>query len=260
MAFIPPMIAAVTSAVSSAGAALGIGSATAGVAAGTGVIGTGIAGASSLAGVSAATAAGISTGLAGGFSAATLAAYGIPVAAAATPWLSVAGVATSVIGTGVQMAAQAQAAEASRRAAMANKAIAEQNAQIAKQNASIAGQSGAQQAAIQSQKTRALAGSMKANMGAAGIDINTGSAYDVLQSNRELGHLDALTVRSNAAREAYGYKTQEINYLNEGAVRGSEAENAEASGVVNAAGTFLGGLGDATDKYYRYKLSGGLSG
>lgn len=218
---------------------------TAGAAAGTtAVIGTGIAGASTLAAATVPAIAGISTA-------------SVPLAAA-TPWLADIGLGTSLLGgvTGAVGAyTQGKAAAAS---AKYNAAVASDNALQAKSNSVLAAQSGEAQAGIQEQKTRANVGSILANQGASNIDVNSGSNVDVRSSASELGELNALTVKSNAAREAYGYQVQGVGFQNQGALDKAEASNDTSAGTINAASTFLGGAGSAAGNYAKYQLSSGF--
>lgn len=265
MAFVIPAIAAAGAAIgtaaSSAGAAVGIGSAAAGTAASVG-------GAATLAAVPvAADAIGTGAGIAGG-----IAAGALPAAATVGGTIGATGTAAS-IGSGVlgnlSLASSALgalsgglgtyiSAQASSKAAKFNAQVASENSKAAKQNAAIAGQAGAEQAAVTSQKTKALVGSMISNEGASGVDVNSGSALESRISATEVGDLDTLTVRSNATKEAYGYKTQSENFENESNLDKLEAESASTGGEIGTASTFLGGIGDVGTNWYKYQLSGGF--
>lgn len=86
--------------------------------------------------------------------------------------------------------------------------IARNNAQLARWNANQAMAAGEARAEQQGFRTRAQVGSIRARQAGAGIDPNSGSAADVRASAAALGTLDALTIRSNAARQAYGYEVK----------------------------------------------------
>lgn len=150
--------------------------------------------------------------------------------------------------------------QAQSDAAKFNATVAKQNAGISRENAAIAGQAGSEQAWMVGQKTRALTGGEQANQAASGVDVNSGSAVDVRASSTELGMLDALTVRSNAAREAYGYKQQATSQEEQSTLDTFEAKNAMSAGELNAANTFLGSAGSAADNFAKYQLAGGFSG
>jgi hypothetical protein len=87
-----------------------------------------------------------------------------------------------------------------------------------------------------------------AKMGAAGIDLGVGSATDLLADTAMMGELDALTIRSNAQREAYGHGVQAQNYLSQG-------ELARSQGTYGAIGTLLTTAGSAAGAWG--KMGGG---
>lgn len=153
---------------------------------------------------------------------------------------TVATIASTVVGTiGSVMSGEAQSAAASY------------NAKIQQQNAKWASEAGDQQAAIESQKTRARVGEIKAAQGANNIEVDSGSAPDVRSSASELGELSALTIRSNAAKQAYGYQAQaNLDQQN--------AQMSEMAGMVGGLGTLIGGAGQAATNWENWSLSGGL--
>lgn len=191
-------------------------------------------------------------------------AAGLGAAASTAPaWLSTvetASLASSAVGglTGAYGAYQSGQAQAN--AAKYNAAVESQNAAISTTNAQIAGQAGAAQAGIQGQKNKATLGAITANQGASGIDLNSGSDIAVRSSARELGELDALSIRSNAARQAYGYENQAVSQQAQSTLSDFEAKNDQQAGQLNAASTFLGSAGSAASNFARYQLNGGFTG
>lgn len=153
-----------------------------------------------------------------------------------------------------------QTGQAEKASALYNAKAALQNAQMAKTNAGLASEAGATQANMSEQRTRATVGAIKANQAASGVDVNSGSAVDVRSSAAELGELDALTVRSNATKEAYGYQTQAHNFETQSGLDKFEAANDATAGMINASSTFLGGAGNAANEYVNYRMAGGFSG
>ena len=115
------------------------------------------------------------------------------------------------IGTLMGAMGALQTGSATAAADKYNAAIATLNSGIAKQNATWAANAGDVQAGISSEAGRVNLGSMKANMGASGVDINSGSHVDVLASQAAKNQFDAMTIRSNAARAAYGYEVQSVS-------------------------------------------------
>lgn len=69
---------------------------------------------------------------------------------------------------------------------------------------------------------------------ASGVGLS-GSPADVLASSEENAELDALTVRNNAALDAWGYRTKASQFR-------YGAANERAAGASAVAGTILGGI------------------
>jgi hypothetical protein len=174
--------------------------------------------------------------------------------AAATPWLAYAGLAMSGASAAIGAVGASNTGQAQQGAANYNAAIADRNAKIASENATHAGQAGEQQAAMSEMKTRAAVGAMKANQAASGVDVNSGSPLDVQSSAASLGELDAISIRSKATRDAYGYTNQSTSFTEQGQLDRSTGGNAAAAGDINAATTFLGSAGDAGLNFARWRL------
>lgn len=71
-----------------------------------------------------------------------------------------------------------------------------------------------------------------------GIDVNSGSAAQLQDDTAMLGELDALTIQNNAAREAFGYRVQAAQDIN-------NANQAVINAKSKAKGSILGGMGSA---------------
>ena len=170
------------------------------------------------------------------------------------PALPIIALVATVASTAVATVGALQQGAAAADAAKYNAQVAQQNAAIETQNAVIAGQAGDQQAANVGMKGRALAGAIETEQAARGVDVNTGSAPDVVGSTSELTMLDSLTARSNATREAYGYYTQSVNAQNESQLDTFQAKNDIQGSQLSAVGTFLGGVGQAGGNYGNYQL------
>lgn len=149
---------------------------------------------------------------------------------------------------------------AAAQSAQYNAKIAAENSQVSKDNANMVLQAGAQQAAEQSFKTRAAIGDTVANQAAGGLDINSGSPLDVKASEREIGEQDALTVRSNATKEAYGQQVQAVNQDAQSGLDKYEAKSDELGAVVNSATTFIGSATDSASTFAKFQLAGGFGG
>lgn len=104
--------------------------------------------------------------------------------------------------------AEQRAAEATARAAESTAQLAEYNAAVAELQARDAEQRGALEANRYRAMVRQVIGAQRAGFAAGNIDVGYGSAVDVQTDTAFLGELDALTIRTNAAREAWGYRVE----------------------------------------------------
>ena len=84
------------------------------------------------------------------------------------------------------------------------------------------------------QKVNSLRGSQRASAGASGVDVDSGSSGDIGEQTVVLGEEDAQTIRSNAARAAWGYRAQSELDLYQGKAM-------QTASRLNAAGTLLSG-------------------
>jgi hypothetical protein len=105
--------------------------------------------------------------------------------------------------------------------------------------------------------TRGLVGSQRASFAAQGIDIGDGSAQDVVSNDAALGELDALAIRNNARRQAYGYQTQAAVDRNQAAVAQTAGRNQAKAYRDQGVNTLLGGAGDLFNTYQSYGLTMG---
>ncbi len=121
-----------------------------------------------------------------------------------------------------------------------NSQIAANNALIAKRNSTFAAQEGEVNAGIEQQKTRANVGAIKASQAANGVNINEGSAADVRASATELGELDAINIRSGAARTAYGYQNQATSDMQQSELDRRKSKYDKQAGYMKAGTTLLG--------------------
>jgi hypothetical protein len=174
--------------------------------------------------------------------------------ASVLPSLATAATVGSSLISGVGALEQSRASAAS---AGYNAKVAAQNAKLATQNAAFAGSQGEQEAGTSEAATRAKVGATLANEGASGVDVNTGSSVNVRESEAKLGMLDALTIRSNAAKAAYGYQTQNASEVAQANLLRSQQQSAQTGGYFSAGSDILGGVGSAA-KYTTWLNQGGF--
>lgn len=134
-------------------------------------------------------------------------------------------------------------AEESRRASLD---VAAANAETARRAATDAILRGQTEEELTRQRGARMIGAERAAIGAAGLEMTSGSPLQILTDTAGMTELDALTVRSNAAREAWGLQSQAAGMLAQGEVGALEAR---ARGV----GSLLGGTAQALAQYVQLK-------
>lgn len=171
--------------------------------------------------------------------------------------LAAVGTATSAYGQIRAGRAAKKAGEAQRDAAESQAELAEYNAAVAELQAQDAIDRGAEDEQRFRSQVRLLIGEQRAGQAASNVDVGFGSTVDVQADAAFLGELDALQLRNNAAREAWGYTVTAEDYRRRATIARKEGTYLEAAGrqqqtTANwgAAGTILGaGSSLLMDKY-----------
>jgi hypothetical protein len=150
-----------------------------------------------------------------------------------------------------------QSASAQQKSAEYQAQVAANNQQIAKSDANLAEAAGETAVEQSAQKTRANVGAIKASQAASNIDVNSGSAVDVRSSASELGELDALTLRGNAEKQAYGYEISASGFQGQQTLAQSEAAQAPIAGAISAGGSLLSGAAGVSNQYTSWQRVAG---
>lgn len=155
--------------------------------------------------------------------------------AAATP-LMVAGGLLNLVGAGVTAKGQLDSGDAALAAAKTN-------AQRMRTTAASVEDVARQDAARVRGEASQVIGQQRAAFGASGIDASVGSAANLAAYSRQQAELDALRLKNNAAREAWGIRTQAQEVLRQGRM---EKKNSRVAAV----GTIMGGLSGSAQSFY----------
>jgi hypothetical protein len=123
----------------------------------------------------------------------------------------VAAVASIAVST-LSAVGQLKQAQAARKQGNYVGAIEDQNAKFSEMQADDAIARGYEAAFKRRIETNQLAGTSRAAMAAQGIDVNTGSALDIQENNQRIGELDMVTIKNNAARQAWGYQVEALQH------------------------------------------------
>jgi hypothetical protein len=206
--------------------------------------------------------------------------------------LGVAAIGATVIGAGVsaygaytegqeaakaaQMQGVAAAQQAQYQSAIAaiNQQTAERNAGLAEINAQYTEVAGAKLQEDRGRALRAIIGAQRAGLAANGLIIDEGSGLDLQNDAAALGGLAIAEIRSNAGRQASGYRIQGLNATDEASIasfRGEayrvsgqnalQASQAAAksyikAGTIKAASSLLGGGTQSFDRGARLYSAG----
>lgn len=130
------------------------------------------------------------------------------------------------------------------------KAIAKQEVENSK-SANIAAEQTRQIGNIEEERylkrVRQLIGTQRATAAAQGLDPNEGSALDLQAETAGLGAQDALQIRMNAMRQAWGLNVEGVNSLNRASAARTGGRNAAIGTLLttaaSAAGSAYGGSG-----------------
>ena len=151
-------------------------------------------------------------------------------------------------GVGMQTGAAFYSARAQKSALNTQASIADTNARIAELSAQDALMQGQRQEQAQRLKTAQTKSAQRVAMAANGIDLGSDTAVNILTSTDLLGEIDADTVAANAARSAFGYRTQAVNSRNDALM--SRASARPINPWMAAGSTMLTGASDVAKSHY----------
>ena len=151
-----------------------------------------------------------------------------------TTWIMVAGLVLSAAGA-------AYSVDAGNKAAQAQEEQSKENAKAATTSAKNTTLAAQVEEDRRRQQTRAMLASQRTTFAANGVDMSTGTPLEILGDTAAIGEQDALTIRANAARQAWGYQVEANNSLNQGRMAVAGAKN-------NATATYLTTAGNMTQQ------------
>lgn len=170
--------------------------------------------------------------------------------------IAIASLALGAVSTGAGFLGQMQQQQAAGAQQSYLAQQARQRQQIADQQARDATQRG--EVAVEKQRnlTAQRIGTQQAALAAQGTTLE-GSPTDILGDTARAGEQDALTQRSNAAREAYGYKVQGAGFGADAAFRESWSPS-----YLGAGSSLLMGASSLADKWSKFQQNdpGGSGG
>lgn len=170
--------------------------------------------------------------------------------------LATIAVTTAAVGTGINAYAAHQQGQAQAAMYRYQAQVAENNKTIAEQYAQQEVLKGQRLEEQKRQETAQREGGIRAAAGAGGLLLDSGSPLRLQEDTARLGELDAQTIRDNAARAAYGYRVQGMNYAAQAGLDEAAASNAARSGALGMWSSIIGGASDVSGKWARFKMTG----
>jgi hypothetical protein len=159
------------------------------------------------------------------------------------------------VGGGISSAVGGYYSASAQKASMkAQAAIADTNARIAELGAQSALQQGQQQVAALTMQAGQLKSRQRAAMAANGIDLGVGNAAEVQASTDIMKEIDSATLEANAVRNAWGYRTQAVNYQNEALMSRASAKGINPG--MTLATSLIGSATSVAGSWYGMKNAG----
>ncbi len=121
------------------------------------------------------------------------------------------------------------------------------NAGIAKSQAKDAIERGREGQRVVRRRGAQIVGAQRASFAGQGVDVNSGSAAELQSETRQLSEMDALTIRNNAALEAWGYNVNAAEASFQGTLARLQGKQ-QAIGTLLTSGTQAAVYG--SDWYY----------
>lgn len=146
-----------------------------------------------------------------------------------------------MVGMGLSVLGSFTQAGASRKAGKAQKQLAEYNAELMEvkaEDALVRGREAEQRLRL---GARGMIGASRAAFAASGVEVNDpdSTAGNVAADIKALSEVDALTIRSNAAREAWGYRAAATDLRFGGEVAEQEGNQKAIGTLLSTGGSLL---------------------
>ncbi len=159
------------------------------------------------------------------------------------------GIGASLLGGLVGAGGAAEQSQAQQGMYNYQAGVATINAQISKQNQEYAVQQGEQESQEAGMQGAQQMGKIKVAQASSGLDINSGSAKNVQNSQALVTGLNLDQIRSNAAKTAYDYDVQATQYTNQATLYKMGSADAAAAEPYNVASSILGSAASVSSKW-----------
>lgn len=176
-------------------------------------------------------------------------AAGVGASAAGATALTAASLGLSALGGVTAAIGQYQQGQAARKQAAYQAAVARNNALISERQAQDALDRGKVDEQNQRDKTSLLIGRARNQLAGSGFDLQDDTSLSLLSDTRAAGELDALTIRTNAARDAYGYRVRGMNFDAQAGLDEASGAAAAQAGTFGAVSTLLTTAGTVASRW-----------
>jgi len=158
--------------------------------------------------------------------------------------LAIIGIGISVYSSWKQGQALKKAGKQAREASESQADLLDFNAEVAELQRKDALNRGADEESRFRTQVRGAIGTERTEFAANNVDVNFGSAADVQADTAFLGELDALTIRVNAAREAWGFQVEAEDTRRRAQITRKEGVQQELAGREAGNAAYLQGAGN----------------
>jgi hypothetical protein len=160
--------------------------------------------------------------------------------------------AATALSTVVSVAGAAQQSKAAQAQAKYQAAVQRNNAQIAEYQAQDAIERGTQAEQQKRREIQQVIGQQRAAMSVSGLSMDSASFVDTIGDTAAMGEMDALTIRSNAAKQAWAYRAQGAGMDAQAQLYDAQAAQAKAALPLQIGGSLLSGAGSVASKWYQF--------
>lgn len=174
----------------------------------------------------------------------------------AAPVLSLA---LTAVSTAVGVMGSIQQGKAAQAQANYQAQVSENNAKITQWQAQDAIARGKVEEEQHRKQVARFLGTQRAGIAGSGFELGDETSMSILGDTAAMGELDALTIRSNAAREAWGYQVQGSNFQADAGMSRLAGKNARSSSYWQAGGDLLSGASRFGTQYADFKSKGLLT-
>jgi hypothetical protein len=163
--------------------------------------------------------------------------------------MAIASLVMSAASTGMSYLGSQQQGKAAKQQADYQAQVSRNNAQVAEWQAEDSQARGKIEEDQHRRKVQQLIGSQKAGISGSGFELGDDTSQSIIGDTAMFGELDALTIRNNAEREAWGYRVQGSNYTADAGLMTARGQSAQSAAKMQGYTDLLGGASKFASGY-----------